>query len=229
MNFIKTHKTTASINFPALWHDPTKNVLYSFGGESTWLPPINGNPSPLSTWRLTPDNKGGGAWSVNATSSDPPFSRGFTRPFGGSTTSSKDTAFYLGGYSSSHSTPKGSFGSGSDFTPTPGIVSYNYGNGSWSNDTTTHYSQYATAEWAGMQFVSSLGPEGVVVIFGGDTSGLATYSAGENLRSMANIVVYEPRSRTWYYQNATGDSLPAARIRMCVVSVQEKAASSHEM
>jgi len=228
VDFVATNKSSApSINFQALWHDPDENVLYSFGGESTWLPPISGNPPPLSVWKFAPDDRGGGRWSENTTSSDPPFSDGLIRPFGGSTTSSNNTAFYLGGYSSKQSSPKRS--SGLDFIPARGIISYSYRNGSWSNDTAAGYSQYATAEWGGVQFVPSLGPEGVLVMFGGDTSTATAYSPGEYLRPMTNITVYEPRSRTWYYQNATGDSLPAARIRMCVVGVQESSNSSYEM
>lgn len=219
-------------NFKSLWYNETSDSVFTFGGEQSGLD--TKAPVDLSTWKLTIDGNGGGDWSQNATFQDPPFSLGITRPFGGASAVNDKYAFYVDGYSSSKSSPMTQ--GLSDFVPTPGIVTYNLKDGIWSNTTDTREaSRHEIFLWSGMESIP-FGPNGLIMVFGGESSRPQKYTPGAEMRSMSNISLFDPVTKLWYHQTATsaGDRLPSSRIKFCTVGVGDPTAvndnnSSYEM
>ena len=83
-------------NRASLWYDQPHDWFYEFGGEHSKLSPIRPD---LSIWKYDLDN---GTWALNTTMVSPPWSEGMTRPSGGASATTKDAAFYLGGYSNGY-------------------------------------------------------------------------------------------------------------------------------
>ena len=219
-------------NFQSLWYDGGSNRIFTFGGEQSWLDPKS--PVELSTWRLALDGNGEGVWRKNATFQEPPFSQGIMRPVGGASVTDGKTAIYADGYSSSKSSPMTQ--GLRDFIPTPGIVTYDFNSGVWSNTTNTGNSR--TNEvflWGGMESVP-FGPHGLVVMFGGESSEPQKYTPGAHQRSMSNITLFDPVTKLWYEQTATGagNRMPSSRIQFCTTGVMDPTqlkdnTSSYEM
>ncbi len=157
-------------NFQSLFYDGVRQEINTFGGGLSYL---SSDSADLSIWKLALDGKGGGTWTQNGTSKDPPFSAGITRPFGGVSASNKETAFYLGGYSSSRSSP--ATRNLTSFVPTPGLVEFDTKTGQWTNNTDTRsLSPSGTSMWGAMESVP-FGPHGLMVSFGGETSNSTEY------------------------------------------------------
>ena len=77
--------------------------------------------------------------------------------------------------------------------PTPGLVTYSFESGSWTNAMDTpHLTSSRAVEWASMEFVPGLGPNGLVVVIGGVTSDLASSAPGNEQRPMDQITVFDP-------------------------------------
>ena len=205
-------------NFQSLWHDQPNNRFFAFGGERSSLDTQTPN---LAIWRFDLDGHGSGTWHINSTVSQPPFStlHGLTRPFGGASTTSEKSAFYLGGYVSSHSSSVTEYLT--SFIPTPGMLTYDFGDRVWQNITDTGIvSSSGTFQWGGMEYVP-FGPNGLLAIFGGETSSLLVYTPGQNERSMSNITLFDPVTKNWYQQAATGDPMPSERNRFCTIGVRD--------
>lgn len=204
-------------NYQSLWFDEISNIVFTFGGAQSRLDPKS--PVDLSTWRLTLDGNGEGQWRQNATFQDPPFSEGITRPFGGASVTDGKTAFYIDGYKSSKLSPmtQGLH----DFIPMPGIVTYEFHNGIWSNTTTREKTRTnETFLWGGAEFVP-FGPNGLVVLFGGESSQPQRFVPGNQQRSMSQITLFDPITKLWYEQIATsaGNRMPSPRLQFCTVGV----------
>ena len=72
-----------------------------------------------------------------------------------------------------------------------------------------------------MVHVPTMGHNGLIVVFGGDTSDLVSYTPGAQPRSMKDISLYDPVTRVWYSQTATGDQIPSARSQFCTVVARD--------
>ncbi|KAL8868369.1 MAG: hypothetical protein Q9174_005035, partial [Haloplaca sp. 1 TL-2023] len=172
-------------NFQSLWHSAKDNSIWAFGGEISLL---NSNPPDFGIWNFKPNGGGGGTWTPMSDFRGGPWEEGIERPLGGASQFTNNTGFLLGGYSSSGSSPLASRTELTGFVPTPGLVAYSFGNESWSNVTDTpHLTSSGAIEWASMEFVPSLGPNGLMVVIGGETSDLASYSPGNEQRPMDQI------------------------------------------
>lgn len=64
--------------------------------------------------------------------------------------------------------------------------------------------------------------EGIVVLLGGIVFETQT------MRSMAEIVVFDPATQQWYSQTATGD-IPDVRRKICITGAQGTNTSTYEM
>lgn len=205
-------------NFATFWHDVKSNSLYTFGGEQSLLDQDT-HPLDLSIWRLDLDGNGGGNWVLNSSATDQPFRQGITRPIGGGTAFSNTTGFYAGGYMSKTSSPLNT--DVTSYVPLPGIVEYSFSNGSWTNSTSTAgINPNGAFEWGGMEYLPTLGPNGMLVFWGGERSGLDGYSPGADERPMDVITLMDPVTKQYYQQNATG-SIPPLRNRFCSVNVED--------
>ena len=226
MRSISKEASVPNLNFHSLWVDEAERAIYSFGGETSHLPPINAQPVSLAIWKLLLDVQGGGGtWMLNTTVADEPFSSGTLRPVGGSIAQDGRRGLCLGGFSSLSSSPQTKTLPITSRISTPGLITYDFRQRLWSNDSATDYS----AQWGAMHYVPSFGPEGLFVAFGGDASNQSQYIPGASLRKMNSVWVYEPQNRKWYQQATTGDSIPQPRQRMCVVGAQDRGKPAYEM
>ena len=212
-------------NFQSLWYDEAQDSIFAFGGETSALA---SSPPDDFIWRFTPNGQGGGSWDANITSkSEIPWSLNITRPLGGAGLYTKEKGYLLGGYSSAKSSPQTA--GLLDFVPTPGLITYDFSSGTWGNVTGTPIvSDTGAIEWPGI-VEAPFGPNGVVVVIGGETSDLTSYTPGEKERWMSKITVYDPASGKFFQQTATGDQIPSPRNRFCVAGVGENRSDSYEM
>ena len=204
-------------NFQSLFYDTKLQRIDSHGGELSYL---TTDEPDLAIWSFQPDNESGsGTWKQNNTIDDPPFTQGITRTFGGATTSHDGQYYSLGGYTSPHTSPETVNTQG--FIPIPGIVTYNSTTSTWTNSTDVNGpSPLGTLEWAGLEVVP-LGPNSLIAVIGGDTSGMDTYVPAQNRRSMTSISLYDPVTKQWYQQETTGTP-PSQRSRFCTVGVRDR-------
>ncbi|KAL8828181.1 MAG: hypothetical protein Q9170_006711 [Blastenia crenularia] len=211
-------------NFQSLWHDETDDSLWAFGGEISILESINPD---LGIWNLKLNGGGGGTWTQKADFRGSPWNQGITRPLGAAGRSSNNTGLLLGGYSSARSSPL--TGDLVDFVPTPGLLTYDFGNGTWANVANIpHVSTSKAIEWSAMELVP-FGPNGLMIVIGGETSNLTGYAPGEQGRTMAQITVFEPVTLRFYEQTATGDKVPTPRNRFCTAGVGYSTTGSYEI
>ena len=144
------------------------------------------------------------------------FSTSMTRPFHGAMTVNNDSAFYLGGYLSKDSSPETRDLNG--FVPIPGLVEFEFSNGSWSNDTDTRQLTLSgTFMWGALEAVP-FGPNGLLVMFGGDTSSRTSYAPGFNPTSMSQVSLHDPVTKKWYKQ-ATSGQIPSSTRRSYTAGV----------
>ena len=228
---------SAIYNFGALWHDRKRNEVFSFGGEESYLDRGSGNASyapfvDRSTYKFLPTTDGRGTWTLNSSHADPPFSEpGLTRPFGGVSAQSDTSAFWLGGYASNHSSDVYRDAGVLDFIPTPGLITYEFATGAWTNTTLDPSLPLGipngSIEWAGMEWLPKFGPNGMLVIWGGETTtNLSMYLPTTMMRPMNNIALYDPVEKTWYAQQISGIA-PTVRSRFCSVSASDPSSESN--
>lgn len=207
-------------DYSTLWYDQTTNKsIYAFGGEQSKL---DNHQLDLSVWRLDLDGQGSGTWSQNATAQSAPFSHGITRPSGGGGTFSKNAAYYVGGYENSRTSPQ-SQGLGAN-VPLPGVVSYNFTTRSWSNSSQgiNNLSPTGSFEFGAIQPVP-FGPNGLLAMFGGETSNSSAYAPGDE-RTMSMITLLDPVTNQWYQQNTSGSAAPLGRSKFCYVGIGDDTA-----
>jgi hypothetical protein len=173
--------------------------------------------SPNSLWKFAPSANGSGSWSEQSLSSDSIFPS-LTRPAGGTDAYRNGTGYLLGGYQSFRSSPETA--SLDDMVPMPGIVSYNIESGTWRNDSAKGFSMYGTAMYGKMQFVSTFGPEDLLLIMGGKTSDAVTWiDTAADYVSFRKVDIFDPSTSTWHKQNTSG-TIPNARDRFCSIGAQ---------
>lgn len=201
-------------NFQSLWHDETDDSLWAFGGEVSVL---NSLSPDLGIWNMKLNGGGGGTWTQKGNFRGAPWNQSITRPLGGAGKSSRNAGFLLGGYSSAGSSPF--TGDLTGFAPTPGVLTYDFRDKTWVNVTDTPYvSDSKAIEWSGIE-LAPLGPNGLMVVVGGDTSDLMSYTPGAQPRNMSQITLFDPVTMQFYKQTATGDKIPSPRNRFCIAGV----------
>ena len=228
---------SAIYNYGALWHDRKRNEVFSFGGEESYLDSgtYNASYAPFvdrSTYKFLPTTNGRGTWTLNSSHSDPPFSEpGLTRSLGGVSAQSDTSAFWLGGYASNHSSDVYRDAGVLDFIPTPGLITYDFATGAWTNTTLDPSLPLGipngSIEWAGMEWLPNFGPNGMLVIWGGETTtNLSMYLPTTLMRPMNNVALYDPVEKSWYAQQISGIA-PSVRSRFCSVSASDPSPESN--
>ncbi|KAK1958754.1 hypothetical protein LY78DRAFT_725967 [Colletotrichum sublineola] len=114
----------------AIWKNEATNTLRIWGGHSP-----NGAPreGPIS-WRFEADGRGGGKWSKEIPT-NPAFFADLRRSEEGAFVSTPDAGFWFGGGATGWTNPNP--------VPqaVPGMVTYNMTTKSWTNETTTAFSE----------------------------------------------------------------------------------------
>jgi hypothetical protein len=108
------------------------------------------------------------------------------------------------------------------------MVELDFESSQWSNITTAgQYSSSGMSTDGAAQFVPSFGKAGILILLGGNAP-LSSFDTGKTLRPMSNITIYDPFSKLWYSQTASGD-VPASRSDICIVGAQSTNSSTYEM
>lgn len=196
---------------PPLWYDPSKNMVMERGGWGY------DDLASYDLWSFSPDGKGGADWSLNGTASSD--AAQLTATFGGAFTASTTEFYSLGGV-----LPQ-DLG-----VALEGLTTYDFATDTWRNATAQPSSQSGYSVQGQAAFMPNFGQAGLLVFLGGDSSPNQTYyyEAGAALVDMSNITIYDPASRAWYHQIATG-SVPPPRSEFCVAGSAAKDNSSYEM
>ena len=96
---------------------------------------------------------------------------------------------------------------------TPGMVVFNSSTQQWYNVSADGVSSGGTALNGAAHFVPAFGPEGLLLVLGGTPSAPPTYFPFDD------IPIYDPQSRQWSSQRASGQ-IPPSREVGCVVGVE---------
>lgn len=188
----------------SLWYHESEGLLYSgFSGQ-----PSNfaSNPSlpAQSIWTFKPDGTGSGVWS-KAIDANAPTLKSVSQPVGALMAYGPESAWALGGCAAT----------GDPYSrgrPQPGMVNFNFGSKTFTNESAIGYTSNGTVADGAMQYVPSFGPEGLLVVMGG------TPPIVDEQINFATVHVYDPAKQEWFNQTTTGDA-PAARAQFCAAGV----------
>lgn len=198
----------------AWWPTLEEDALYNFGGALSYWASSKAKlvPQAPELWKFTPDRKGGGEWAKEeADASFPSIS-----PNAGAHTFGNGTGYYLGGEIDSGTYPAQAYNTGYGL---PGLIEFDTSSNTWQNVTSSSVSHDGTASNGGAHFVSTFGPEGLAVFFG-STQPVPDNSANATVKeSFSTISVFEPQSKQWFNQTASGPAVPDWRTNFCTTGV----------
>ncbi|GME60022.1 Kelch repeat protein [Neofusicoccum parvum] len=199
-------------NFPGLWSDGN-SAFYLFAGE---VSPVAGDASTpdVALWKFSSTPAGGGSWAKQATA-DPQVFNQLTRPANALVATGQSTGYVLGGYASARTDPD----STSADVPVPGIVAYDWESQKWSNSSAAAFTTFGTAVSGQMHFVPAFGKDGLLFMFGGESTTPTAWSEKSGQLQFNNITMYDPAAGSWYSQVTTGDA-PPVRELFCVAGAE---------
>ena len=208
-------KNIHSWNDAYLWADSSSSSFYQWGGTmSTRKIPLTVAASNLC--RFEPDNRGGGEWTEQG-QAPPSIFRNLRRSSRGATASRGDSWYMVGGVTHCSSDP--AITDCDTFTSLGPMISYNSTSNHWTNDSAQDFTGSETAYFSAMHNVPFGSSVGLNVIFGGGTTssvrtGDANYPT--NLLDFQHIYIYNPITKTFHSQTATG-TRPSPRMQFCSV------------
>ena len=214
------------LNEGALWAAPDNESFYTFGGSPS-LAHSTGVAPPSTFWKFSQ-----GQWLQVADDGNT-FPSLITRPSTGMWTAANGIGYFLGGYDGINVFDPFTL------TPVPGMVSYDMKANTWTNSSTNAYSKFGTGLVGAMQYVPNFGPEGLLITMGGEWSQLGSWvdngiSGGmaSNFNSFWNVTIYDPASKTWYWQDTNGatgpNDVPGGASMFCHTGAQSSD-STYEM
>jgi hypothetical protein len=109
-----------------------------------------------------------------------------------------------------------------------GVTVFTFEDQSWTNISTSGYSQTGWGVHGSAHFVASFGEAGALIFIGGDAPPTQSYNLGYSPRSMDDITIFDIYNQKWYHQAATGD-IPASRVRFRVSGAQETGTGLYEI
>ncbi len=225
------------LNYPTLWYNAARNeLLQGFAGAVSAWPNSSLSAVDLSLWSLKLDNDksnsnstGDGSYRVDGSWSEVLYTRHkafgtLLRPVDGLTAFGGDSAYVLGGYATPETTPGLTGHAGiAGRMPLPGLVHYNMTSATFSNLSATAYHGTGSAQRGRMLHVPTYGSsaQGLYVMLSGDSVRLdgGGYTPGSGLLSFANITLFDPATRQWYWQTARGE-VPRARLEFCAAGAR---------
>ncbi|KAH8879918.1 hypothetical protein GQ53DRAFT_852983 [Thozetella sp. PMI_491] len=188
---------------PTLWTDENDGIIYMWGGEGSF-----GNTAGaknIRVWKFTPDGQGGGSWEASSAPAGD-----IHRGTEGAGVACAGSGFLLGGYGS-----PGTDSGYSKIISQPGMLTYNLKTEAWANVTApAPYTPWMRGQAACLP----VGDQGLVMFLGGTQ----IYATGNNAQysiPFDNLTFYDPGSKQWHWQVATGDDIPEPRESFCTVAV----------
>jgi hypothetical protein len=105
----------------------------------------------------------------------------------------------------------------------PGLVEYNFTNGSWSNTSSTSATPSGYMFEGGAAYASGFGKAGFLIFLGGVVPDTQTFGVVPNTQvysistaNMSTITLYDIDTGRWYHQITTGN-IPPGRLEFCSV------------
>ena len=205
-------KTAPVLNSGVLWQDLTNDSFYAYDGGYSWAVTVPASGPDNSLWQFKSSGSSG-TWSQVPLLQQSTNFTSLVRTVGGASASGHGLGFVLGGLQNGQT-------AGNDYivgaVPVPGLVVFNSSSQAWYNISALGYSGDGISINAAAQFVPSFGPNGLLVVIGGEVSA-PTYAP--TLLSTDTISLYEPSSGVWKTQAVTG-AVPQPRVNSCVVGAQ---------
>ncbi len=226
------------LNYPTLWYNAARNeLLQGFAGAVSVWPNSSLSAVDLSLWSLKLDddnnnnnnnnNTGGNSSGVSGSWTELLYTRHsafgtLMRPLDGLSAFGGDSAYVLGGYASRETTPGVAGEAGRILLP--GLVHYNMTSATFSNLSATAYYGTGSAQRGRMVHVPTYGSssQGLYVMLGGDSVRLGSaggYTPSSGLLSFANVTLFDPATRQWYWQTARGE-VPRSRLEFCAAGAR---------
>lgn len=200
-----------SLGSGALWFDDKKNIIYSFGGDNLYMKYKDVSDSIQG---FTLDGRGGGEWTeVLGLVGKKPFPSDILSPSQGLYTGDINDAYYLGGFISSLSTPRGP----DESYANTGLLRINFESLTITNSSGPDLS----FNYGALVDVPIYGSNGVLLALGGG-------AGPENPTGLNSIRVFDKKEYKWYSQSAEGE-IPPPRGHFCAVGVYGKGRTSFEM
>ncbi|KAI5918600.1 hypothetical protein F4810DRAFT_566507 [Camillea tinctor] len=203
-------KTAPLLNNQIYWTDLTTSSLYAWGGmTNTELSPTN------EIWRFGADGEGGGTWSQVTQQDYLDFSK-LVRSTGAAFTQSRDRGYALGGEATS--TTDSSIQKQTPGYALPGLVSYDFRTGQWSNSSSASYGGYGTSLNGRAEYVP-YGSNGLLLFLGGAETPIDATNETIVQVNWNTVTLFDPTTQSWYQQSTTG-SRPPTMEGACSVGVQ---------
>lgn len=229
--------------FGSLWYDPTTESVYSFGGE--WgrdggIVKSSGSPAPLedSIWQFTfNEDHTSGEWSeaLGPRGTKGPFPSDISSSISGATASDGRQAYYIGARTSNFSTNKAG---NTTLHSLPGLITFDFATATLENSTNdgsyfasklgeiSTENTVSSAKAGLMTYAPSFGTEGIFVIVGG----FEVDDGGQTKQWVNNVTIYDPSTRLWHYQRATGNIPNMLSNRFyCAFGAYDSSLSTYDM
>lgn len=222
VNIYAIDKPAPKLIRQAIWPGPKREIFYIWGGRT-----VNGlnrdKISKDSMWRFATDGKGRGQWSSEIPSDSDDFDE-MGLPQRGAFTAVGNTGFWFGGTIIEDSYPDVDV----EMRPVQGMMTFDMKSKTFTNESTPDVSPQGTILGGTAEYVPGFGPNGVVMILGGYGYTLDTKARSpEHTRRFDELTFFDPESREWYSQAATGE-IPAPRLDHCSVGVKSSS-DTYEM
>ena len=197
-----------------LWKGEDPNVFWIWGGRT--IRGINRESLTKDTiWRFTANSEGGGSWSSEIPNDSDDF-ESMHLPSRACSATYKNIGFSFGGEMFPDSDPD----IGAEMQPVQGMITLDLESRTFSNESMPNVSPHGTLVGATAEYIPSFGPNGVIMLLGGYGYTLDVGSRKpEHTRRFNNLTFFDPESREWYWQMATGD-IPRPRLDHCSVGVK---------
>ncbi|KAM0276761.1 hypothetical protein ACHAQH_006410 [Verticillium albo-atrum] len=202
-------KISPNLNRQAMFTDASSNSFYIWGGHTSWGAAV----PKKEVWRFTADGSGGGDWTTHIPANPDTFDE-LKRPEGGVFCNTPDSAFHFGGIATRSTDVRYS-------GALPGFVQVNFTTQTWTNHTEGPWSAYSTIYAAAAEYIPTFGPNGLVMLLGGETRELGGSSGNRGYLSFQNLTFMDPATREFRYQRTTGNA-PSGRFYHCSVGVEGK-------
>lgn len=209
----------------SLWYDQSRNCVYAFGGEVSqdgYIKSLKSAGPEIPNefvWQLCPDDSDNWKWTEVLGDNSNDFPEGIVRTTLGASAADGNRSFSIGGVAYNWTTQK------SPYTSTrhhvPGLLEFDFAMQTMTNSSDD--GGYFAAEWTetedktnlagSMLFAQPFGSQGVFIVIGGQSN-----KSGEVQHWLDNITIFDPSTRSWYSQEATGVVPQSTDMRAAVIS-----------
>ena len=199
------HSEAPVLIYQALWPDESQNCFYAFDGGLSQAILLEDQPSVPQNqlWQFTPSKN---SWSQVFAPPSSNFTQ-LVRVVSAGYASGGGAGFALGGAQN-----RGTNSELGHDVDTPGLVIYNMTSQTWSNISSSGYSDSGISISATAHFVPIFGSAGLLSILEG-------LVANNYLPSTDRIAIFDPSTQRWAFQAVSGPKPPEAAVS-CAVGIQ---------